>query len=1475
MTGEDRAGQAGARSPDEMLAAAVVRIGKEHGGPGGTGFLVAPDLVLTCAHVVSDALGLPREETVALGTAVTVDFPLAGRTTETAAGRTDHAADGAGDAPARDGGPGPWPATVEHWVPVRADRTGDLAVLRLPSPVPGALPLPMADPESVWEHGARAVGFTGGAPGGTWLRGRLGGATSEGWLQLSRADGQAVHVKRGFSGSPVWDNELGAAVGLLVAAQPEQDAQQAYVIRTRSLVQEIDALAPALLPPSPFRGLAPFQESDAEIYFGRDADVEDVVTALHGGHTTVTVCGPSGCGKSSLALAGVVPRMRTAGYEVLVVNAGRISSPLAALATELYEAARSGRYGPVRPRDADQVEAWLTGKGLADTLHRVRGTADGRLVVVLDQAEALLDRPETEIDELARLLFPHGPRGPQASTDGEHRVLLTLRSDFMDAVLRHPRLGPVLRAGTTLPLTPMSPDQLEEVITKPVERIPAVAYEPGLDRRILADAGNQPGILPLLGFVLDRLWEQRTGGRLRTAAYEAMNGVSGALEMHAERAWSACIGDGKATEAEALRLLTGLVRVLPGSETPLRRRLTRQEAGEERWKIARALAERRWRLLVLHGGAGEPQTAELAHESLITSWPALRQQVKADSAFLAGRAELSHDRERWERGGRPPALLPGALQLLGIRRWLDGRESELTDDERDFLARARQRSRVLRARTRAAWIVGAVVLALVAGLGTFLHEQSRISAERAAEGRSRSLASLSDDTAKADPGLAALQAVAAYDTSPTQEARSALLRRYDTLKDAAWALTSLQGEVQGTATSTDGTVLLATSETGRPVLFLRRADGRILRKQLEVSGNAFAPMVSRDGRRIGYLLGSSGTPVWREVRRTADGIGVGPERRVHGGETGEFTLGAENGSYSVAAFSPQADRAAAVAADGRLRVWDLRTGRLRVLHERLPHLVQMWFGPDGDTVVAERRDSVTEVKNSLIVVDLRTGKVRELEGRRDRPTGAGVPQTAVSADGGVLAVCRTVPAPGDSLRAVYRAVRVKDGRELKRYTPTDSTGAPEGICDAPALDATGAHMAVDRNSGEWVVLRTRPGGKAQRFAGPSVSTERIGPLLWAPDRPVLVVTARSQVTGWSMDETDGATAYGTPKLFDHGKRLVVRLGERGERLRVAETEGRHRTVAEVRTHAKTPPDAKQELAVNHDEALVADVADHNRITVRSLPKLDEVAEFTTHLPPVLKQGTRQPVQFFFQHDELVTSSGGIVEHWNPRTGRRLTEPVDVHDLPGLRLGRTKAENIFVGAHPRPGYVQIGVYRRPTLHAVELRTGEEDKSLRIRIADDMVTAARDRSGRYALVLRSGGLVELWSVRQGQRPHKVLGPLGPLDGTKWQLGFLRDSAFFLANGHSVRFFDAADLGASTSYDFGTDQWFLASDDDGKALLRTSFDDMGLIQDARLDLVRLDPGAWKRHLCQVLGRDLSAAERDGMPSGLPPRICPAGTG
>lgn len=490
----------------------------------------------------------------------------------------------------------------------------------------------------------------------------------------------------------------------------------------------------------------------------------------------------------------------------------------------------------------------------------------------------------------------------------------------------------------------------------------------------------------------------------------------------------------------------------------------------------------------------------------------------------------------------------------------------------------------------------------------------------------------------------------------------------------------------------------------------------------------------------------------------------------------------------------------------------------------------------------------------MVTVDIAAGTMRELA------SGIDISGSGVSGDGGVAVVCRQEKSDPDSYgAAAYQAIRVADGRVLRRY----GRGADTSCMDA-AVDAKGEHFSVMATTGEWDLVDTHGGKKAQRFFGPSLGTVAHLPLLGTPREPVVVTQDKTTVTGWALVVDDGVTAYSPPELLGDGSRMVVRVGEDGASLRVVKTEGEGRTLAAVNSDAETPPDATQPLQVNRAETLVADVSDRNRITVRTLPSLRRVAEFTTAKPPNGKDGKPELLQFsFLSDDQLVTVSGTCVEHWDAREGRRLSRPID---LRALRLTTDDQPTYFVGRYPEAGYAGVTVAGEPDIHAINLQSGKENKSLRIRLGDDLNVAVFLKDSRYVAAMTTGSMVELWSVRPGQPAKRVAGPLGPLNENRWAAGVTGDAGFFLANNSSVRFLKADDPGYQETYEFAEDQGFLAATKDGKALLSSP------VSGGRVGLIRLDPALWKRHLCAVLGRGLTDDERGSLPGGLPTEICPS---
>lgn len=357
-------------------------------------------------------------------------------------------------------------------------------------------PVRMVDAPDVWGHPARIFGFPEGRPAGVWHAGVLRSRQADGWIQTDLAS-DGYRVSGGFSGSPVWDEDLSAVVGMVVVAESGEPGAS-YLIPTDALLRDWEPLRALTLPPSPFRGLAPFQETDAATFHGREEESEELTAKVAAEHQ-VCLVGPSGSGKSSLALAGVVPRLRARGFSVGILRPAAGSRPLSALAAALLPLLEPELSVVERLERTPALVRVLEQQGVADTVTAIRERQGTRgLLLVVDQFEELLVSDPGLVDELAGALYT-APLPPDL------HVLTTLRADFLEKALTHAQVGAAFR-NRLYALGAPSPQQLRHIVTAPVTGVPGVGYEAGLVERVLADAGEEPGTLPLLGFTLDRLW---------------------------------------------------------------------------------------------------------------------------------------------------------------------------------------------------------------------------------------------------------------------------------------------------------------------------------------------------------------------------------------------------------------------------------------------------------------------------------------------------------------------------------------------------------------------------------------------------------------------------------------------------------------------------------------------------------------------------------------------------------------------------------------------------------------------------------------------------------------------------------------------------------------------------------------------------------------------------------------------------------
>ncbi|MFK8184570.1 MAG: GUN4 domain-containing protein [Phormidesmis sp.] len=199
----------------EVFRTAIVRIYHLKGTVVGTGFLVGKQSILTCAHVVTAALGVPQSTSEKPSDFIELDFPFVDP------GRKKR-------------------ARVTCWVPVASNSVGDdIAVLTAVDSFSDSVePLKLIDSDNFLEHKVRLLGFPKEHIEGIWATGILQDRLANSWIQLDAISAQHRTIEKGFSGAPVWDSVLKGVIGIAVAAEKRRDnasVTSAFVLPTALL----------------------------------------------------------------------------------------------------------------------------------------------------------------------------------------------------------------------------------------------------------------------------------------------------------------------------------------------------------------------------------------------------------------------------------------------------------------------------------------------------------------------------------------------------------------------------------------------------------------------------------------------------------------------------------------------------------------------------------------------------------------------------------------------------------------------------------------------------------------------------------------------------------------------------------------------------------------------------------------------------------------------------------------------------------------------------------------------------------------------------------------------------------------------------------------------------------------------------------------------------------------------------------------
>jgi DNA-binding SARP family transcriptional activator/WD40 repeat protein len=671
---------------------------------------------------------------------------------------------------------------------------------------------------------------------------------------------------------------------------------------------------------NPYKGLRPFGEADARHFHGREAAAEQLVERVLG-ERFVALVGPSGSGKSSLLHAGAVPRLRAVSLRVVAMLPG--DDPV----EQLHNALRA-----VAVHEPDTGD-------VANMVRSVAKQSDEPLVLVIDQFEELW----TLTAERDRELLLAGLAGLVDDPAAIVHLVVSLRADFYDRPLAHAGLGAHV-AANTLAVTPMTAAELHEAVVAPAADA-GVVFEPGLDSALVAEVAEAPASLPMLQFTLAELFERRRGIVMTGEAYAAIGGIAGAIATRAEQQYARLDAAG---QDAARRLFCRLVVVGDGTDDT-RRRVRHSDLPSGTAEIAAPLEADRLLVADRDPTTREP-TVELAHESLLRSWPRLRGWLDDDRDAIRQMHHLGNSATAWDAAGRPEAELYRGARLEAAGSLLDTRPEQLTTIECDFVEASRTaasaaREREARTRTRLrrglTATAAALVVALVAGAIAVV-QRGRADGQAAAARRAADNANTAQLVAIAgerqlssrDQSLALLLAVQARHLQISDITDGALedaLAAVPPGRDRVVPLAppGSSADLCWFAVSRDGRYAASLYANRVHLIDMRTGRSRTLP---DVSGPSTCPYwFSADGNRLlTSALGTGKVIIWNTA--SARPIGVIP---VQGG-TNNYTLATETRPGRVVT--------SASTADGSVDVWDTsRPGTpRRVAHFNRPGTNNGW-----------------------------------------------------------------------------------------------------------------------------------------------------------------------------------------------------------------------------------------------------------------------------------------------------------------------------------------------------------------------------------------------------------------------------------------------------------------------------------------------------------------------------------------------------
>ncbi|MGW8225746.1 MAG: nSTAND1 domain-containing NTPase [Anaerolineales bacterium] len=474
----------------------------------------------------------------------------------------------------------------------------------------------------------------------------------------------------------------------------------------------------------PYLGLVTYQESDTDLFFGREELLEKLLSRL-AGERFLCLSGPSGSGKSSLVRAGVIPALRKGlaipgsdKWLIRTLTPGNqpIESLAKAMAAMASQVGQSFQFAGDHVRENGKIDA----KALSTLIDLF--TQDGgsqQALIVVDQFEEVFAENRDKVEQdafIAQLIY-----AVQAE-NGNLNVILTLRSDFLSHTTSLPGLNQLINQGIQL-IGAMDSSELARAITLPAIQ-EGVEVEPELVEKVISEMLGEPGALPLMQFTLRDLFDRQNPKqgepvKLTLNEYLQSGGVWEALSRHADKALSEI---GSENQKTARQVFTRLVEI-GANQADTRRTATTAELiaiGVDPTSLEHFLSVMtKARLIVAQGeqsgGSGDRRSISLAHDRLIHDWPWLKALVNENREAIALVSQLEAEANQWKRHKGEGSYLLSGKRLISAQDRLADKDLALSPLGQKFLEESIQQDQAYQRQIKVNQMRDSIIRGLIGG----------------------------------------------------------------------------------------------------------------------------------------------------------------------------------------------------------------------------------------------------------------------------------------------------------------------------------------------------------------------------------------------------------------------------------------------------------------------------------------------------------------------------------------------------------------------------------------------------------------------------------------------------------------------------------------------------------------------------------------------------------------------------------------